>query len=261
MRNIFLLLLCATVSATAAYSQRTAGTGGTTEVPVHLIIRYQAEKNREPQFRNELTTHSRKRLEEWKRQGMFRSYRIFSSSTFSESSWDGMLILTFNRFADVGNWMRIEQSYPGGLDSTALSFGHPVASDIWDLPFSGGPIDQPESSGKESIFLVKPYGYDQRAIYMLYATAYVTLQFNTWLSSGTLRSYGIYLNREPTGPAWDILMVLEYQDIKTLADREAVKTGVGTELQKSPAWDLLNRMKLSIRGSNEERLIARQIAP
>ncbi len=252
---ILLILITAAVAGSPRVMAQSAAK------PVYLIVRYRAATMRGPQFRRELMTRGRERFEMWKSEGRFRSYRILASSTFTETSWDAILIVTFDRFSDVQGWLRIEQEYPGGLDSAALALGRPVASDLWDLPFSGGAIDRTESTGGESVFLVKPYGYQDRSLYMLYAAVYVARQFDAWLGGGTIRSYGVYLNREPTGPAWDILMVLEYHNMNALADRDAVKKGAGAALQRGDAWDLLNRMKLSIRGSDEERLVARQIAP
>ncbi len=225
-----------------------------------LIIWYRAMPEHSAAFLEHLSTTGRNRFNGWKDAGRFADYQMLYASAGNFTSWDAMLILTFDRVSDMEGWMEIERTHPGGLDATELGYGQPYQTYLCERGFSAQGNGKSISSG-ESVFMVKPYGYPDAAFYRQYARAYLVPQFNAWINAGVLRSYGLYQNLTQAGESLEIYILLEYRSAEAVGKRDLVKKSIVAELSTDSGWGAINELKTLMRASDEERVVARQIAP
>ena len=224
------------------------------ENPVSLIIWYRADSARQPDFAAYLESHAALRFNWWKKNGYFSDYRLLLPTTSTVQSWDAMAILTFKNRTDLQYWIEMEHKYPGGLDNEGLELGYPYRTYVCNQAYSGGEIP----TAANTTYMVKPYGFEDEALYRSFCNAYVVPEFRLWQQDGALRNYWIFINQFAEGPDWEVLMVLEYNDP---GERSRAKNYADSILRREPGWDLLNNIKSNARASDEERIVARPVLP
>lgn len=224
------------------------GPVGAQEGGTHLIITYQAEPQDRPALWEYAHGPWQDRLEGWRGEGIFQSYRILFNSYVDDHSWDVMLVLRFDDYGTVERWNDVEKQTPAGLDESGLRLAIPDHTYLANLRFHGM-ADDPDR--KEAVYFVIPYEYASEAEYERYAQVYVLPQLDGWIGEGILNGYEILLNRHPTGKPWDVLFLLEYRNTSAFALRDDVKWGVREGLQEDPGWKLVSDNKHDFRIEGE----------
>jgi len=160
----------------------------------------------------------------------------------------------------VSKWKTVEQTSPGRLSQVALTFVTSAATYAIDRVRYAAST-QPQSSKKESVFLIVPYDYSVSADqYVLYLDGYVLPQLKGWMQEQVLSGYDIYMARYAADRPWSSLFVLEYADDEALGKRESVVAKVRSQLQGNAEWRALSEHKQSVR-VDKEAIIADQLAP
>ena len=84
--------------------------------------------------------------------------------------------------------------------------------------------------------------------YVNYVRGYALPQFDAWEKTGALSSYASYINQNPAGAPWGSFIVLEYKDLKSLAEREVIKNNARAELAAdNPSWKKWSDDKTAVR--------------
>ncbi len=233
-----LLLLVATSSSVAKAQQQVNG-------PTALIISYHAKPQSRAAFRSIMKTEGIPQLNLWKQQDVFASYTALFTTYAADTSPDMFLILRFNHFTDLGRWQTIEESYPGGLTKNAQTLAEADVSATADIVNEG----RSHSSTADSQFVVVEYDVTtEMPNYVSYVQGYVAPQFKAWVKNGALSSFVCYTNQNSAGAPWSSFIVLEYKDLKALADREEIKTSARAQLAASdPIWKKWSENKSAIR--------------
>jgi len=238
----------------------TAGTAAAAENPVsggprQLLIAYRTAPADRPAFRRYLAGHEAGLLRQLERQGVLSGYQILFNPFVQPRTWDAMMVLSFNRFADTRRWLDIEQRSPGGLDAEGLKLAKPVSEYSADLIWQG---DAPGAGSTDGhIFYVIPYTYlTSVGEYKTYVDGYVIPQIQGWLEAGVLSRYRIYLNRYPVGDPqpWDVLFVYEYHSLEDFGRREEAIAAVRRTLQADPHWARLSATKSGLRTESENTI-------
>jgi hypothetical protein len=212
-----------------------------------LFITYRCAATDRPTFLSALAGDQVRQLDEWKRAGVFSDYLLLFNHVVDENTWDAMVMLTFDRYAQTAKWREIERTRPGGLSSDLLKLAKPTTSYLADLVISNG------TSGdhSKSIFVVIPYTYRVKGEYLTYIQTFGIPQFDGWIREGAISNYGIFFNQHATGKPWDVLLLFEYNGIDGLARRDIVKQKVRGELVKNPGWKFAQDAKADIRVEHE----------
>jgi hypothetical protein len=213
--------------------------------PTALIITYHAKSGGRSAFRKVMQTEGVAQLNKWQKDGVFSSYSALFTAYAADSVPDMFLVLRFKQFTDLGNWQKIEETYPGGLTERAQTLGAAETSGTADI------VDEGSSAPttKDSQFFVLEYDVTvDIPKYVSYVHGYITPQFKGWTAAGVLSSYSCFVNQNPAGAPWSSFIVLEYKDLKSLAAREAVKTKTRAELAASDVtWKKWSDDKTAIR--------------
>lgn len=213
----------------------------------HIFLTYRCKPKDRPAFLRLLETEQLPRLDAWKKQGVMSDYLLVFNQFVDEHTWDATLLLRFERYEQTDRWRTIEKDFPGGLDAKALELAVPRTTYLADLELQGGS----PGNCSESIFVLIPYTWRDRASYLAFIKVYGVPQFDAWVEQKVIASYGVYCNHHATGQPWDALLVFEYNGIEGLARREQVKQEVRTRLVKDPAWKLASDGKADIRTEHE----------
>ncbi len=224
--------------------------------PRSLLITYRAEPAKRPAFRQFLAHEEMAQLAAWKRQGVIAGYQILFKPVVTEDTWDAMLVLRFEHFADTAKWMAIERVSPGGLSASGLALAKPVNSYAADADWSGG--DDSMNADAGAIFYVIPYEYRAEGEYRKYMDGYVLPQIKGWMREGVLTGYQIFMNRYPVGKPWDALFVLRYRDLSAFGQRETTIAKVRGDLQSDAQWKTWADNKTGIR-TESENIIAEAV--
>lgn len=214
--------------------------------PIYLVTSYRCATPDRTAFLRYMRTTGVNNFDAWKRNGTVADYQILFNSFVDSDTWDMMVVLKFNTYADSKRWYAVADTMPGGLDAAGLALGQPFSTVISDVGWS----DQAATPAdpKEAIYFVIPYEYQDKAIYMRYFGVYVLPQLMGWMKEGIMSSYKIFVNNHATGDIWDILFVLEYRDLANFGRRDEVKWSVREQLVRdNPAWKLIHDMKHSVR--------------
>ena len=106
----------------------------------------------------------------------------------------------------------------------------------------------PDRPRDESVLMVVPYQvFVSMDDYVKYLDGYVIPQLEGWIAEGALAGYSIYLPRYYAGRPWESLLVLEYENDRTLGLREAIVAKVRARLKEDPEWKKLSDDKKKIR--------------
>lgn len=213
--------------------------------PSSMLIAYKAAVKDRPAFRDYLGEHYTKRLNQLRDDGVLDSYRIFYSWYAQSHDWDAMIELQFAGSDAVEVWNEIVKREPAGLDAAGLKLATPISTISADLD-SGARAPGSADNG-DAAYLVIPYVFNSTSEYRDYSRAYVLPQFDGWIKEGALSGYEVMINRYPAGEPWDSLIILQYQDFKSLGQRDRVKEKVRAELRNNAEWIDFHQRKGSIR--------------
>lgn len=246
-RTSFRLSLFFAVLALASFlSPRNAAAQENPNGPIYLVTSYYCSPANRAAFIKYMQTTGVNNFDGWKRNGTVADYQILFNSFVDHDTWDMMVVLKFNTYADSKRWYAVADTMPGGLDATGLALAQPTNTVVSDVSWQ----DQAASPGnpKEAIYFVIPYEYEDKTIYMRYFGVYVLPQLVGWMKAGIMSGYKILVNNHATGDIWDVLFVLEYRDIAAFGRRDEIKQAVRDQLViDNPAWKLIHDMKHSVR--------------
>ena len=223
--------------------------------PRELVITYRAQPADRPAFRAYLQGEQIAALRKLKAQGVLKSCEILFNDFVQPSTFDAMLVMSFNRFEDTGRWLEIEKTMPGGLSAAGLKLAKPSGSFSADLEWDGAAA-QPGAAG-EHVFYVIPYTYKVADQYRSYVNGYVIPQTDGWIKEGALSRYRIFMNRYPVGDPdpWDTLFIYEYRSLADFGRREEVLNKVRGPLREVAAWKQLSDVKADIRSESENTIM------
>ncbi len=217
--------------------------------PATLVLSYKATPATRTSLHDHMDTKGVAQFEKWKKEGIFADYQILFSSYVNSTTWDMLIVLSFDKYADQARWKDIERKMPGGLGAEALMLGSPVTSYLADLTFLGA---APKPEPGKPVYFVIPYTYlVGRADYKTYVEAYVLPQTRGWVKAGVVTSYKIFLNQNETGDPWDALFILEYRDLGALALRRETIAKVRAVLSQDPGWKKIADNKQEVRKEGE----------
>ena len=245
-----LLALAPLLAAAPAAAQQEVQDG-----PRSLVIQYRASAANRTAFRAYLAQDMAERLKAMRARGEIEDFRIFYSWYRQPNVWDGLVILRFPTSVAVEKWNAVERTQPGGLDARGLQLADPVATYSTDLAWSRNPDDLRPGT----VYYIIPYEYRNEAEYRSYVKAYVTPQFDGWISDGALSGYEIYMNRYSTGAPWDALFIQHYRDMSAFGRRAVLTEATRVKLRQNAEWKAWSDRKADIR-SEAENSIAELIA-
>jgi hypothetical protein len=232
---------------TDTVGERAENRGG--EGETHLVLNYKCAPQNRAAFREFMDTKGVAQFEAWKQQGVMANYLILFSTMSNETMYDMWVILDFNKFADIGEWWRVEQKNPGGLSAAGLALATPKSCVYTDLPWRGGKAN-PDLS--KSVFMIIPYltlvpvpQYDD------FVDKYVVPQVDGWVKSGLMSSYQIHMDQNPTNAPWHSLLVFEYNGLKGVALRDTLKNDMRKQLKDEPGYKKYSPIKLTIRKEDQ----------
>jgi hypothetical protein len=147
---------------------------------------------------------------------------------------------------------------PGGLPTDAQAIASPTTSETADIVSESSVA----RTTNESQFFVLEYEVTtDMPKYISYVRGYAVPQFDKWEKAGVLSSYASYVNQNPAGAPWSSFILLEYKDLKSLAQREVVKDRTRVQLAATnPTWKTWSEDKSSIR-KEQAAIPVRALAP
>src|SRR6266566_4977463 len=101
-------LLAALFPVSAADDPRDTG-------PLSLVIQYKCPPAQRAAFREQIENFGLSSFARWQASGVLAGYRILFSRYVDTNGWDMLALLTFNRYADIERWRKVEASSPAGL--------------------------------------------------------------------------------------------------------------------------------------------------
>ena len=224
--------------------------------PREILITYRCQPADRPAFREYLERDEIAMLEQLKRDGALKRYKVLFNPIVTET-FDAMIVLDFASYDSTDRWLAIERKTPGGLTPAGLKLAKPLQTYLADLQWEGG-NDQPGSA--KPVFYVIPYSYNSLDQYKAYIDAYLIPQVRGWIKEGVLNRYSLYLNRYPVGDPWDSLFIYEYRDRESLGKREETIAKVRDGLKNDPVWKHWSDIKATIR-SVSENTIMEEVTP
>ena len=248
----WLIIGAAVLGAAPAQAQPAASAPAATAPatgPKVLAITYRAEPGNRPAFRRYLAGPMTQRLRALKARGAIADYKIFFSSYVQPNVWDAMLLVRFDKFADVAGWNTIERDSPGGLDAEGLALGKPDMTVPADLEWTAR-----DPAERDRVYYILPYEYHNAAEYRQYIPGYLIPQLKGWMADGSLAGYDILMNRYPVGPSWDSLLILKYRDLESFGRRQDVLESTRVGLRKDPVWMDWHERKGKIRDETENTI-------
>jgi hypothetical protein len=213
--------------------------------PTALITTYRARPEVRARFRQIMSTEGVAQLERWKRQGIFANYQALFTSYAADRTPDMYLILRFRHFTDLAGWQKIEETMPGGLPQDAQAIASPATSETADIISESSVAPTTKSS---QFFVLEYEVLTDMPKYTSYVRGYAVPQFEAWEKAGVLSSYASYVNQNPAGAPWSSFILLEYKDLKSLAQREVIKDRARAQLSATnPTWKTWSEDKSAIR--------------
>src|SRR5260370_23843063 len=179
---------------------------GQVDGPTALIITYHAKSGDRSAFRKVMQTEGIAQLNKWQKDGVFSSYNALFTAYAADTVPDMFLVLRFKHFTDLGNWQKIEETYPGGLTEKAQTLGAAETSGTADM------VDEGSSAPttKDSQFFVLEYDVTvDMPKYVSYVHGYVAPQFKGFAAAGVLTAYSCFVNQNPPRPACFMFVILQ----------------------------------------------------
>lgn len=195
-------------------------------------------------------------FERWKNDGAIADYLLLFNSFCDENTWDMMAVLSFDSYTQTDKWRDVEEQFPGGLSKEMLAIVKPTQTYLSEARWSfGKKLDR-----KHGLFMVIPYEHPDRKIYADFVNSVLVPQFDGWMKEGALNNWSILLTNHYPGKPWDVLLLLEYNGVEGLSQRESARNATAERLEENPGWRLLREISLQFR-SEYEVVTARAIAP
>jgi hypothetical protein len=249
-----LLLLCCAAALCGAQEPYTQSRA---DGPSALMIAYRCNPDQRTALRDSIVQSGVARFERWKKQGVLKDYHILFNSYLDSETYDMVMLLSFEKYADVARWREIEKETPGGLYPDALRLITAAVTTPIDLARAGA-AKTPAAKGKSVWFLI-PYDYVVSTDdYVKYLDTYVVPQADGWIGENVLAGYSIYIGRYSTGRAWSSFFVLEYRDAAAFGLREATVNKVRAKLKSNPNWLAASENKQKIR-TEKQTIIAEEL--
>ena len=221
--------------------------------PAAIVIAYKTAVDKRAAFRSHMETAGVRQFAQWKKEKVFSRYRIFYG-TYADAgagTFDMMVILDFPSFSATARWREIEKRMPGGLSPEGLTLGTP---DRTSLVYLVGDGVAPKRDQTKTASIIGTYQIQvDPLVYEKYAKGYVEPQFKGWIVEGALSAYSMYQRQpyqNPSDQPWTFLIVLEYRDLKALAESNLVKDRVREKLMRDPAWKAFSDSKENMRKAN-----------
>jgi hypothetical protein len=221
--------------------------------PAAIVIAYKTSADKRAAFRSHMETAGVRQFAQWKKEGVFSRCRIYFG-TYADTgadSFDMMVILDFPSFSASARWREIEKRMPGGLSREALTLGWPDRTSLV-YPVGDGEATKRDPTKTASVIGTYRIQVDPQA-YEKYAKGYIEPQFKGWIVDGALSAYSMY-QRQPyqnlSEQPWSFLIVLEYRDLKALAESNLVKERVRQNLMRDPVWKAFSESKEEMRKAN-----------
>lgn len=179
-------------------------------------------------------------------QGDFASSHLYFSRYAESDTWDMVLTLSFNSYADVSRWNRVETESPGGLPAAALALTSAISTYPVDVVESRSGDARSESD--HHVILVVPYSVVVPIPdYEKYAAGYVQPQLDGWMQEGILSRYQLVVGRGAAGKPYSAVLLLEYKDDESFGRRDAVLAETRQRLMSNPSWKAYADNKQTIR--------------
>lgn len=212
-----------------------------------LIIEYKVAPANRPALYAYMQEQGLDQLEQWKREGKLKDYKVLFGRYADSPVWDMMTMLDFADVAQAGRWKEIERTMPAGLAPKALALVTSVETNPVDQWFEGG------KSKSNGVYLVIPYDYlVGTEKYVSYVEGYLLPQVNGWLQDGALSHYNFFIGRYAVSRHWSSLLVLEYNGEEGIAQREKLTAKVRAKLAASdPVWEGWSKDKSAIRNTRQ----------
>ena len=132
-KAVIAAFLLAASSATVLTADEQKDTG-----PLAVIIQYKCPPGQRAAFREQIESAGLSSFAQWQASGILAGYRILFSRYVDTNGWDMLALLTFDRYADVERWRKVEASSPAGLPRKALELSSSVETYPVDLVRQGG---------------------------------------------------------------------------------------------------------------------------
>ncbi|HLJ76398.1 MAG TPA: hypothetical protein VKT75_03250 [Acidobacteriaceae bacterium] len=212
---------------------------------MELVLTYSVRAGDRGPFRELMRTQGIPQLQRWEKEGVFRSYQVLFGSRAGTEDPNLLIVLRFDRFADVARWHDIEKKFPGVLPAAARPLATMVSIDVAEI------ISERAVSAETPASEYLAIEYDvlvDSGKYGNYVRGYVLPQFDGWEKAGAVTSYTIFVNRSPTRARWSSLILLCYRDGEALGERDRLKDQVRAELSfTNSAWKRWSEVKTAIR--------------
>lgn len=228
--------------------------------PIALLVTYKCPPQNRPALREHLEGAGGVQLAEWRKQKKFTESLLLFGLDAKEDSWDALLLLRFESWAQYWAWKEVERTFPAGLAKNARALTSAVSSTLSELAWQASAPQEKRPSGKP-VYMVRPYFFKDRELYRKFFEAYNKPQFQLWLRDGALNRYWGLLNQHPSGNIWGVMLIYEYPGWEAVTGRDSVKGAVGPELRSNPAWDVLNDVKGGIRETGRVTLAEALASP
>lgn len=212
-----------------------------------LVIEYKVAPANRPALYTYMQEHGLDQLEQWKREGKLKDYKVLFGRYADSPVWDMMTVLDFADVAQASRWKEIERTMPAGLAPQALALVTAVETNPVDQWFEGG------HSKRNGVYLVIPYDYlVSTEKYVSYVEGYLLPQVNGWIKDGALSRYNFYIGRYAVSRHWSSLLVLEYNGDEGIGAREKATAQVRASLAATdPVWATWSKDKSTIRNARQ----------
>jgi hypothetical protein len=214
--------------------------------PTDLLIFYRVAPASRPAFRKIMQTDGVARLRHFQEEGHIAKSNIYFSRYADSDSWDMVLVLHFNSYADISWWNHVETGAPGGLPAAALALTTEISTYPVDVIASH--TSETRMDTDPHVILVVPY---QVVIplpeYERYATGYVQPQLEGWMNAGILSDYRLTLGRGAAGKPYSAVLLLEYKDDASFGLRDRVLAETRQRLAANAEWKAFADTKQTIR--------------
>lgn len=212
--------------------------------PVAIFLTYQIKAEDRALARAALMNEGVASFEAWKTQGLFKDYLILFPNYvhMNATSWDLLVVLDFEAYADTDGWKKIERTLPGGLSPGLLKWVVPTGTNLAQIL---GQSNLHRGVPERHVYSVSPYRFKAGAASGVpYVNAYVQPQLEPFVREGVLAGYGLYLNSHDLAD-WNYLLLSEYADTAAFGTRN--KGAARGPLLDDPAWKGLHEIKTEIR--------------
>jgi hypothetical protein len=212
--------------------------------PTTTIMTYKTAPSNRAALRQYMQKKGLPQFQRWKTSGVVGDYRVFLNRYVDNENWDMLIVLTFNKYADVAKWNAVERDNPAGLSKQALMWTTSINTTPSDLMHSKSAQQAPENP----VYVILPYDYSvSTQEYLAYLEAYVAPQYDGWLDEGIMTKYDLYLARYGNARFWSALFILEYRNDEALGKRDKVMAKVRARLREIPSWKAISDSKQNIR--------------